>query len=567
MNPSKKAPKILRWLPLLVLLGASVVASADDNKDKDKDKDKNKKSTPASTPQATHNAPAKTATPRSEGTHNEHGSPRSTGDSTEHGRPPGHGAKLEHEAPPAAGKDTEHGNGHGTVTGTEHKATDRGAAHPTGQSRIENDGTPSTRTNTERGTATRTNSERGSSHPTEVHSTHGTTPTTGTDSARGTRTEHPAPSTATHEFKTATGQRVQASYRDGHVRSIQAPSMRIDHGLRGERHIVTEHNGRRIVTVAPHMGYSQRSYYNRGNREYVQRTYFMGGHRYAYAYRTYYYRGGYYYGYAPSYYYRPAYYGWVYNPWRSPVHYRWGWDAQPWYGYYGSYFAPYGVYSNASLWLTDYILAENLRAGYESQATSSRQRVLDSPLANEEQLDPEVKQSIANEVRRQIADEQAASASADGPQSAGEDEAPPALDSNSRIFVVSSDLDTAMSTGEECVLTPGDVLLRGRGAADDDNRVNVTVASSKRGDCFAGATVSVDVVDLQEMHNHLRQLLDTGLKTLADNSGRNGLPPAPDTSTRAGEVPPPDADANVDRDIEQQERDADRMEQEAPPQD
>jgi hypothetical protein len=65
----------------------------------------------------------------------------------------------------------------------------------------------------------------------------------------------------------------------------------------------------------------------------------------------------------------------------------------------------------------------------------------------------------------------------------------------------------------------------------------------------------------------LRQLLDTGLKTLADNSGKDGLPPAPDTSTRPGEVPPPPVDVTVDSDLQQQQSDADRMEREAPPQD
>jgi hypothetical protein len=573
MNPSERAEKTLRWSALLVLLLASVVASADDSKDKDKDKDK--KSTPAPSPHPARSAPSKTETPRSEGAKTEHATPRSTGDSTEHARPPAQGAKVEHEAPPAAGKDTEHGTSHGTAAGTEHKSTEHGTAHSTETStehgrtpvhgaKVEHEAPPAAGKDTEHGTGHGT--ATGTEHKTTERGTAHPTPPTGTNSARGTATVHPAPSTATHEFKSASGQKVQANYRDGHVRSIQAPSMRIDHGLHGDRRIVTEHNGRRIVTVGPHMGYSQRSYYSRGNREYVQRTYFMGGHRYAYAYRTYSFGGVHYYGYAPAYYYQPAYYGWAYNPWASPVRYRWGWDAQPWYGYYGSYFAPYGVYSNASLWLTDYIIAENLRSAYDSQPNPGRLRAVDSPVADEEQLDPEVKQSIANEVRRQIAAEQTAAADPEV-LSSDSDQAPPALDSHSKIFVVSSDLDTTMSTGEECALTPGDVLLRTNARAGDDNRVDVTVASSKKDDCFAGSTVSVDVVDLQEMHNHLRQLLDSGLKTLADNSGKNGLPAAPDISTRPGEVPPPAVDVSVDSDIQQQQSDADRMEREAPPQD
>jgi hypothetical protein len=527
MNSSKSAQKSpWKWSALFALLMASVVASADDSKDK--------KPASSPSPRPARSTPSKTATPRTEGRKTEHGAARTTEGDSDRGTK---GAR-------------ERGTPSATGTGSEH-----GTARPTGGA-SDHVNPPAPRTHTEREGA-------------RARATHGTTPATtpasGTEAAHGTATLHPAPSTTTREFKSATGQRVQANYRDGRVRSIQAPSMRIDHDLHGDRRIVTERNGRRIVTVGPHMGYSQRSYYNRGSRAYVQRTYFMGGHRYAYAYRTYYYGGVHYYGYAPAYYYRPAYYGWVYNPWRAPVRYRWGWDDQPWYGYYGSYFAPYGVYGTASLWLTDYILSESLRAAYESRAYDRSLDAMDSPPAREEQLDPDVKESIAYEVKRQIAAEQAAANSEAGPS--GGDEAPPALDSKSKIFVVASDLDTTMSTGQECALTPGDVLLRTNAEADDDNRVDVTVASSKKGDCFAGSTVSVEVADLQEMHNHLRQLLDTGLKTLADNSGRNGLPSAPDTTTRAGEVPPPEVDANVETDLQEQLSDADRIEREAAPQD
>jgi hypothetical protein len=547
MNPRLTALKKLRtWSALAALIGASVFASADD-----KDKDKKSTPAPAASPRPARTAPSKTPAPRSEGSKSEHGSARSREAGTEQGRAPARGTRVERADPPAKGTSTEHGTSRGAGSSTEHSTEHRSSAPD--------------RTRTERG-SDRTHTERGSDRATGGRAARETTSSTGSDRSRGTATAHPRPSTTTHEFRSATGQRVEARYRDGHVRSIQAPSMRIDHGLRGDRRIVTERNGRRIVTVGPHMGYSQRSYYNRGNREYVQRTYFMGGHRYAYAYRSYYYGGRHYYGYAPAYYYRPAYYGWAYNPWASPIRYRWGWDAEPWYGYYGSYFTPYGAYSNASLWLTDYIIADSLRSAYESQPNDRRFDAEDSAPAREEQLDPDVKDEIAREVRRQIAAEQTAAANRE-PLESGADQAPPALDSNSKIFVVSSDLDTTMSTGEECALTPGDVLLRTNGAAGDDNRVDVTVASSKKDDCYAGSTVSVDVADLQEMHNHLRQLLDSGLKTLADNSGRNGLPSAPDTTTRAGEVPLPEVDASVDSDIQQQQSDADRMEQEAPPQD
>jgi hypothetical protein len=70
-----------------------------------------------------------------------------------------------------------------------------------------------------------------------------------------------------------------------------------------------------------------------------------------------------------------------------------------------------------------------------------------------------------------------------------------------------------------------------------------------------------DVNDLQEMQNQLHEQLDSGLKTLADNSGQGGLPPAPDTGTTAGEVPVPPPDANVDSALQAQQTEADQTEQ------
>jgi hypothetical protein len=68
----------------------------------------------------------------------------------------------------------------------------------------------------------------------------------------------------------------------------------------------------------------------------------------------------------------------------------------------------------------------------------------------------------------------------------------------------------------------------------------------------------VAVDDLQEMHNHFREQLDSGLKTLADNQGKNGLPAAPDTKTKPnpdGQVKP---DQSVKGELEAQQADADK---------
>jgi hypothetical protein len=412
------------------------------------------------------------------------------------------------------------------------------------------------------------------------------------------------PATTNREFKSKSGATVKASYRGGHVRSVETRrgdrNIRVEHGAHGQRRVVTEHNGRRVVGMGRHGGYSQRAYYNHGGRAYVQRTYYYGGQRYAYAYRGYYYGGVQYYGYAPAYYYQPAYYGWAYNPWPQPVYYNWGYYNAPWYGYYGGYYQPYPAYPYASLWLTDFMVAETLRAAYEASQSGevtpeqtfgpSPQLVAElsssDPLVAENsgfafgafygtapakvaapaptaKLTPELKQALSEEVKQTIADEKSASETTQQ-AAGGKDDAPPALNPKFKYFLVSTDLSVTTDAGEDCALSSGDVIERTSDTVDDDHNVTVAVKASKKDDCAVGASVAVDSNDLQEMHNHFREQLDTGLKTLADKSGKDGLPKAPDTTTKAGEVPAPTADTNVDSELQQQQKDADDTEADVP---
>src|ERR1035441_2837100 len=124
-------------------------------------------------------------------------------------------------------------------------------------------------------------------------------------------------------------------------------------------------------------------------------------------------------------------------------------------------------------------------------------------------------------------------------------------------------LPSPTSDGNECAPTPGDVVYRTGDKPDDDKMVDATVKSAKKDECPVGATVGIDVSDLQDMHNSLRQTMDEGLKKLAENNGKNGLPAAPDTKTTAGEVPPPAPDSNVQDDLAQTQKDADQAEAEA----
>ena len=359
----------------------------------------------------------------------------------------------------------------------------------------------------------------------------------------------------------------------GQIREVRDPKRNIviQHGLRpGDRRIVTERNGRRLVAMGPHRGYMERPYYrDRYGRAYVQRTYWVHGHPYAYAYRDHFYHGVHYYHYVPGYYYHPVFYGWAYNPWAAPVYYDWGWGPAPWF--YGGYFAPAPYYPSASLWLTDFLLAENLKLAYEAKqdaaASPEAYQSGEQPQPQEggspaaTQLSPEVKQMIEAEVHRQLEAEQAAAQSPQA-QPANDQVPPPALDPAQRLFVVSSNLGVSTTEGQECELTPGDVITRIDDTPGDDSKVKVSVMSSKPGDCSVGSSPRVEVSDLQEMHNSFREQLDSGLKTLADKSGTGGLPKAPDTQTSAGEVAPPAPDRNIDAQLADQQKEATQAEAE-----
>jgi len=375
---------------------------------------------------------------------------------------------------------------------------------------------------------------------------------------------------------------------NGKIRSIDKNGMHIEHGMHGGRTVVSEHNGARVVTTGKHGGYVQRPYAVRNGHTYVSRTYVVNGRSYSHVYRSYYYGGRAYYGYYPAYYYNPGFYGWAYNPWAAPVSWGWGWGGAPWYGYYGGYFAPYPVYPTAAFWLTDYLISANLQAAYAAQAEANAAPAgggdaggapaqdggVDqaAPASNSAPvaLSPEVKQAIAEEVKAQLAAEQAASgkAPAAGAQSTGAQpaattastgEVPAALDPAHTTFVVASDL-AVTADGQECGLTAGDVITRIENTPDSDQKVNVIVTSSKKTDCSSGKTVAVSVDDLQEMHNHFQEQVDEGLKTLASKQGTGGLPKAPDTSTVGGEVPQPPPDTTASSALDQQQAAADQTE-------
>jgi hypothetical protein len=406
----------------------------------------------------------------------------------------------------------------------------------------------------------------------------------------------------------------------GQVSTIKtAGGMTIVRSPAGGRHIVTEHRdarGRvesRVVSTGQNRGYAEHVV-QRGGHEYMHRTYVREGRTYTTVSRGYYYHGSVYYHYVPAYYFAPAYYGWGYGPWGQPIAYTgWGWDDSPWYGSSGYYFSPYSVYPSAAFWLTDFVIAENLKAAYEAQsaanaaaanaeaaaadanaaAANADTAAANAAAANADAaaaqqssqggaatLTPEVKEMIAEEVKAQLATEQVAAqlaaeqaaaqnASSSDPsvprQSIADSyRTPAALDPNRRVFIVSSDLEVSVND-QPCLLLPGDVLKRTETVPDQDNTVAVYVLKSQKFDCAAGTTPRIQVAELQEMHNHFREQMDAGLKTLADNQGKHGLPSAPAGASlhqNADGTAAPDDAAAIAAQLNQQRQEAEQAETE-----
>jgi hypothetical protein len=305
--------------------------------------------------------------------------------------------------------------------------------------------------------------------------------------------------------------------------------MTIRHVTRGERDIeVVRADRSRVVVMGRRGGYLERPL---GRRGYYSRTYVVEGRSYARVYRSYSYRHEVYYRYVPPVYYHHDFYGWAGRPWGEPVVFGWGWHREPWFETYGAYLDPLPVYPSAALWLTDFLLAANLRLEYQNRRAAGDAPPVQPAGTPAVALTPEVKQAIAEEVHREIQEEQAAASQSrsagPSPTSLNANETvPPALDPKQRIFVVSSGLGVTTAAGE-CALGPGDVILRTADQATSENMVEVSVLSSKAGDCPANVSAPVELAALQEMQNQFREQIDAGLKTLAENGGKNGLPNGP----------------------------------------
>jgi hypothetical protein len=361
---------------------------------------------------------------------------------------------------------------------------------------------------------------------------------------------------------------------NGRVAAVHGPAIDIRRGAAGQRTIVSSRpDHSTLVSTAPHHGYLERTVVS-GNRTVVQRTYVAGGRVFTRAYLGYPYAGLMLPQYVPGFYYPAAFYGWAYYGWATQVVYGWGWEAQPWYGFYGGYLTPNAAYASGFAWLTDYVLSQTLADAYADQqaqdpgAAPSDEAAGDPNAAPADDtvyaqadtpITPELKDQIAAEVQHQLAYESAVVSGAAQP-SVGE--FPASLKFN-RIFVVANILDVATSDQQNCALTPGDVLRLQAAPPEGSGTADLQVASSHRQDCPAGIVVTISLLDLQEMQNSLRAQLDAGLQALHTDQGQGGLPTAPASSmgaTQPSSLGAPEADPNVAALLDAQQQQASRTE-------
>ena len=386
-----------------------------------------------------------------------------------------------------------------------------------------------------------------------------------------TAIKNPAPKgSAEHATKSGSAVRTRPNGRVSDVHDAKR-GMDVHHGLNGNRRVSVERaDHSRMVSERGRPGYVQRGYNYHGH-DFGRRAYYYHGREYNRYYRGYGYRGVYLNVYAPGYYYAPAFYGWAYNPWAMPIAFGWGWAGNPWYGFYGGYFAPYPVYPSASYWLTDYIISQDLQAAYAAHQEAGEVDGAQLAPGGAPELTPDVKQQIADEVRNQLALE-----NAEAQQTSQKQDVDPGssgiarllADGHPHVFVAGGAVDVVDANGQECGISDGDVLQLQTPPPTDATAANLVVMASKGGnECQKSSTVTVQLTDLQEMQNSMRETIDQGLQDLQAKQGKGGLPQAPPSAQAqptepeyAAVAPPPDPKDAAD--LQQQGQQADLAEKE-----
>jgi len=324
----------------------------------------------------------------------------------------------------------------------------------------------------------------------------------------------------------------------------------------------------RVVAYGGHRGFVERPIMGRPG--YMRRSYLVGGRPYAVVFRGYHYRGIAFYRPIPAVIYRPAFYGWAVHPWARPIRIQVGFVSQPWYGVYGTTFAPYPVYASPDQWMTDQMLADNMQQAYDAGRDAQAQQdsaAQDAGYASAAPppISPELKQQINAQIQTDVQEQgQAALAGADAlappATSADADEVPDALKPGHTVFRVVAPVNAEVN-GQPCTLNSDDWIIRSGDIDPGDGTVPVKVATSRSSDCTQGATTKVALNELMTMQNDQDQQVAILLKKATETMGKDGMPvgPAPGaTPVPGGQA---QADLSVATDLKQEQGDASAAEQ------
>lgn len=323
---------------------------------------------------------------------------------------------------------------------------------------------------------------------------------------------------------------------------------------RGTVHAVRYGNGLTGVVEHPlQPGYTSRTYV-RGGRVLYARVYSQ--HSFNRFGRTFTYQSV-----VPAVTFAPAYYAWAVQPWPNAVGYRWGWRRESWYAAYGDYFTPYPNYTSLDLWVTDYVVSQNMRAAYQdwhaetypdtdatsdgsgpppdaaaspssssgagadtgsdpSSSDSSDASQTPPPEAAPPPMTPEVKDELNAQIKLQLRERQKQTTEVS-------DTGPNALKPGHKLFRVNAPLDVPSdSPGGVCSLAPNDYIER-TGDMDHNGTVPVEVKLSAISDCGTGLVTRVSENDLEAMDSEQQEQLTQAMLVASKNMGPKGLPKAP----------------------------------------
>ena len=255
--------------------------------------------------------------------------------------------------------------------------------------------------------------------------------------------------------------------------------------------------------------------------------------------------------------YPAVYYGWALAPWPRPIVYSWGWGMQPWYPLYGPLFAPYPVYTSPDLWMTDYIIAQNMQAAYQAQQAPPPPEPLPpgaaaepapdaslaapvqppgdaspspspapqpsaappAPVAPPPAITPQIKAQLNEQIKVQLQEQAAATPATLTAQSAP----PPALRANHVFFEVVQPLSVPTAHGH-CSLGANDYIKRTGGMSGDDWMIPVVVELSRPADCPEGLETRIGLNDLNAMENEQEAQVLEAMRAASKGIGPNGPP-------------------------------------------